>query len=175
MEELVIYEAPKACSFCSEVVPITNTFCANCGYPEYGTKTDISYFYSKRARQEKANTKALTKIKSAQIALFILAGIIYFSGMLSYNLLEDKLLLLTNSVLALLYVALAFWSGKNPIMGLLLGLLLYFTLLILSAVLDPASVYKGLILKTIVVVYLGKGLHSATRIKQQFHPLIQKK
>jgi hypothetical protein len=62
---------------------------------------------------------------------------------------------------ALIYLALAFWSDKKPFIALLSGLLLYLTLIIISAVFDPISLVKGFIWKIIIISYLGKGLYSA--------------
>jgi hypothetical protein len=80
---------------------------------------------------------------------------------------DDVSILITNVVLSIIYLVLAFWSSQKPLMALLLGLLLYLTTIIISAVVDPTTIIKGFLWKILIIAYLGKGIYSASAIRKQ--------
>ncbi|WP_028889088.1 hypothetical protein [Tenacibaculum ovolyticum] len=149
------------CNFCKESIEESIAYCSNCGHPKNGTSKEIAQFFAKRAMQKSKNIDSDKKIKSAKNTLFVLCGIMVVFGLFSYYTTNDILELSIVLFVALIYLLLAFWSDKKPFIALLSGLLLYLTLIIISAVFDPISLVKGFIWKIIIISYLGKGLYSA--------------
>ena len=57
--------------------------------------------------------------------------------------------------------ALAFWSKKKPYAALQTAVIFYLSYQGLSMLLNPVSIFQGIILKVIIVVYLFLGLSNA--------------
>ena len=165
MEETI--ETPSLqCSFCQITIETENVFCTNCGFPENGTDKDKAVFHAKNVMKKNKNMDADKKIKTARNTLYVMAGISLVFGLILYYSSEEISILLTNGILAIIYIVLGSWSTKNPLMALLLGLLLYLTTIIISAVIEPTTLIKGILWKIIIVAYLGKGIYSASSIKK---------
>ena len=62
---------------------------------------------------------------------------------------------------ALVFAGLAFWTKKKPYAALLTALIIYGSLLLGDAILDPSTIYKGIILKIAIIVSLISGLRNA--------------
>lgn len=156
------------CSFCDKgITPSDATFCNHCGHPENGTDQQRAKFFAKRAVEKNKNIDADKKIKSARNTLFILSGIITVFGFFVYLRTEDIIGFATNLVISFIYLALAFWSKEKPLIALLVGLLLYITIIVISAIVEPATLVQGILWKIIIISFLGKGLYSASSIKKE--------
>ena len=165
MEDIITQEAN--CSFCEkEINPSNATFCNHCGHPENGSDEQRAKFFAKRAVDKTKNIDADKKIKSARNTLFILSGIVALFGFLTYNNSNEIIDLAVNLILSFIYLILGFWSEKKPLIALLSGLLLYITVIVISAIILPTSLISGLLWKIIILSYLGKGLYSASSIKK---------
>jgi len=165
MEEMLQPQA-TACSKCDSIIETENVFCSNCGYPENGTEKDIAVFHANNAMERNKNMDAGKKIKSARNTLYVMAGISFLSGIFLFFQDYDSAILVTNVILSLIYLVLGYWSMKKPVMALLLGLLLYLTTIIISAVFEPTSIVRGIIWKVVIIAFLGKGLYSALSVKK---------
>lgn len=155
------------CTFCKkEMKPADAIFCNHCGHPENGTDKQRAQFFGKRAMQKNKNIDAVDKIQSARNTLFILSGVIALFGFVGYSSHGDVIALGVDLILAIIYLTLAFWSEKNPMMALLLALLLYITTVSIIAIIEPATLIQGIIWKILIISYLGKGMYSASQVKQ---------
>jgi hypothetical protein len=114
------------CSFCKEKMDLESVFCEKCGFPEKGTEKEIAIFYGKRAMQNNKNIDAEEKIKSARNTLYVMAGIVLVSGAFIYYHSKDLFSLATSFALCFIYLLLASWTSKKPLMAILLGLLLLY-------------------------------------------------
>jgi hypothetical protein len=165
MEETLQPQA-TTCSKCDSIIEIENIFCSNCGYPEHGTEKDIAVFHANKAMERNKNMDAGKKIKSARNTLYVMAGVTFVFGVFLFFQDYDSAVLITNVILSLIYLVLGYWSMKKPVMALLLGLLLYLTTIIISAVFEPTTLVRGILWKVIIIAFLGKGLYSALSIKK---------
>jgi hypothetical protein len=102
-------------------------------------------------------------IRNARNILFVVAGI-QLLGLLTVKNEDDLARSITIGIIvfvALLFAGLAFWTKKRPFAALLTALILYGSLLILDAVFEPSTIYKGLVLKIGIIVSLISGLRNA--------------
>ncbi len=169
MEEIT-ESTSQDCSFCKEKMAMESVFCQDCGFPENGTEKEVAVFYGNRAMQKNKNVGAEGKIKSARNTLYVIAGIILAAGLFRYFINKDIFALSTNFALSFIYLLLASWTSKKPLMAILLGLLLYITTIIISAILEPATLVSGILWKVIIISYLAKGVYSASSIKEVQQP-----
>lgn len=69
------------------------------------------------------------------------------------------------------FVLLGLWTKKKPYYAIVSALVLYIAFIALNAILDVTSLYKGIIVKVIIMVLLIKGLKdakAAQQMKEQF-------
>jgi len=64
------------------------------------------------------------------------------------------------------FIFLGFWTKKKPYYAIVGALCLYATFIILNAVLDISTLYKGLLFKIIIVVLLVKGINDAKEAQE---------
>jgi hypothetical protein len=67
---------------------------------------------------------------------------------------------------ALIFIALAFWTSRKPFDAIITGLIVYSALIILNAVLDPATIINGIILKVVIYVLLISALSNAREVQR---------
>ena len=163
--EEVKLEETLLCNHCETSVNDDDAFCQDCGYPLKGNEQDVAKFYAKRAMNKNKNIDAAEKIKSAKNTLFVIAGVVLLFAIVRYLSIGDIADLIINFIVCCMYILLGFWTEQKPLIALLLGLLLYVTLVVISAVLEPMTLVKGILWKIVIISYLGKGIYSASSIK----------
>lgn len=116
-------------------------------------------------------------IRQARNVLFIAAGIIAFNAIILF---KDYPLDLETMWLDYLiwvayiggFIALAFWTKKKPYYAILGGLILIGLFIVINAIIEPKTIFGGLIFKIAVIVFLIKGLgdaKEAQQMKEQFN------
>lgn len=164
MEEIIIPE--KICSHCSAPIEVNQKFCTGCGYPEEGTEKEKAVYHADMVLAHSKSKDAPKLIRQARNTLFFIAGITLLFGIYAFFVLEDSATLIAAALMAVIYLVLGYWSQQKPLVALVLALLLYATNIVLSAILDPATIYKGIILKIIIIVFLAKGINSALHLRK---------
>jgi hypothetical protein len=107
--------------------------------------------YDKNIRQARNTLFTLSALQ------FILGIFILFTspgkiGWISFTL---------TTFMAVIFLALGFWTKAKPYSAIICALLIYILLWVGDSILDPAYIYKGILVKIIVIVYLAKGLKDA--------------
>lgn len=65
---------------------------------------------------------------------------------------EPRLVFITNYVLAAIMLGLFFWCRKSPLPATTTALCIYLAVILLNAVIDPNTLYQGLLIK---IVFIG--------------------
>ncbi|MGB6268617.1 MAG: hypothetical protein WBF67_06345 [Olleya sp.] len=154
------------CNHCDTLINEDVAFCTACGYPVQGDEQDVAKFYAKRVMNKRKNSDAKQKIKSARNTLYVIAGFVILFGLFVYYQNDDMPVLIVNVIIGCIYIFLGSWSEEKPLVALLLGLLLYITTIVISAIADPLSLVSGIIWKVLIIAYLGKGIYSASSINK---------
>ena len=68
------------------------------------------------------------------------------------------LLLVVNISLSVIYFGLWFWAKKNAYAASLVALLLFLTVIVISAVYEPSTLYQGIIIKILFIAALAKAV-----------------
>jgi len=164
MEEAIIPE--KICSHCSASLELNQKFCTGCGYPEEGTEKEKAVFHADRVMAHTKSKDAPKLIRQARNTLFFIAGLTFLYGIFIFFSQDDSFTLIAAALMAVIYLILGFWSQQKPLVALVLALLLYATNIVLNAILDPVTIYKGIIMKVIIIVFLAKGINSALHLRK---------
>lgn len=159
-----IVNLPK-CRACGNAVNGHDQFCTSCGFPLRGTDEEQNVFISARHFRKSQVQTLHKKIKNAQTTLFVLAGLFAVIGVAYYFISGQNDLgfavMITNLILAAVFLALGGWAKNKPVVALISGLVLFILVQLISIIEDPTNIVRGIIIKALVIVYLVKGLQSA--------------
>lgn len=64
------------------------------------------------------------------------------------------------------FVVLGFWANKKPYYAIVTALVLYLIFIGLNAALDISTLFKGIIFKIIIIVFLVKGINDAKEAQE---------
>jgi len=106
----------------------------------------------------------LKKVKNARIVLVVLGGLNVLVG--AFYLFGQELELegYSSLVVGAIFIGLFFLGTKFPLAALISGLSIFVLLHVLSAIVEPESIVKGIVLKIIFVVLLVRGIISVSKI-----------
>jgi hypothetical protein len=94
----------------------------------------------------------------------------YTAGELRREVLrEPNQLLIGNLILAGLMGVLWIWARRSPLPAIACALALFVVVQVVSGVLDPSTIYKGIIIKVFALAALGKGLKAALAARAAMH------
>jgi hypothetical protein len=75
-----------------------------------------------------------------------------------------------NIALAAMMVALHVWSRRSPLPALVTGLAIFVTVHAVNAVLDPKTLFMGLIIKVVAIVAFAQGIRAALELRRHVEP-----
>jgi peptidoglycan/LPS O-acetylase OafA/YrhL len=110
-------------------------------------------------------------IKQARIAIFAAAGILLLNLIILYSSYGGEYeyfwidALLWGAFIAG-FIFLGFWTKKKPYTAIIAALVLYGVFILLNAIIEPATIVKGIIFKIFIIVALVKGLGDAKEAQQ---------
>ena len=106
-------------------------------------------------------------MKNARIWLYVIAGMQLLIGIYEYATEIDPMVkwlaLGIDAGIGAIFFILALWSRKKPILAFTIALALYLVMNIGFMIMDPSNIYKGIIIKAIIVVALVKANKNARK------------
>lgn len=103
-------------------------------------------------------------IRNSRILFFVLSGLVLINlAVINYSGddLEIWVSVAITLCLSVVYLMLGFYTLQKPYTAITIGLALYIILIVLSAIIEPMSIFRGIILKVIVIILLIRGLGNA--------------
>ncbi len=161
-------ESETICQCCKQKVTYTDSFCQNCGFPLKGTQEEQGKFIGQYITRKGEKEEWKNQVKNAKITLLVLAGLTILFGLIALNTNtegEGVVDFLIYAIIAGIYGFLAWWSDKNPFGAVLTGLIVYVALNILTAIVDPLTIFSGVIWKVLIISYLIKGVAGAAKVR----------
>src|SRR5690606_16779456 len=159
------------CENCSYENPSDRKFCSQCSFPIAGTAEEKSSFWLSVSRRKRLLSDAHDKIKSAKTVIYVLAGLFFVFGLIAGFGMDDFLTMIINIVMSLVYLILAAWSSRNPFGAILTAFIIYITVQLINFIVEPTTLFQGIIIKAIVVVALIKGIRSAQEARRYMSEL----
>ncbi|SDD20701.1 hypothetical protein [Pedobacter soli] len=163
------------CNSCYKPFTLTDTFCNNCGFPLQGTKEEKDSHIANRTIKEVDLIELQRSVDSACNSLYWIAGFIGLSTIFIFftAAAEDQFaLLIMNVILVGAFLGFGVLSRSKPTTAMISGLSLYVIIQILNLIADPATIFKGIIFKVGIIIYLIKGIKSvmeADKIKKELN------
>ncbi len=117
------------------------------------------------------NTKPYEKgLRNARIYLYIIAVIQFGVGIYQYTTVSDQETALIiggiPAAIGILFLGFAIWSYKKPAAAFMTALITFVVSHIATMILDDTAIYKGIILKILVIVALVKGFKDARQVEK---------
>ena len=113
---------------------------------------------AKLVKQKKDALKgeANETINTGRVALFFIAGIYILVGFLESFYIEHHNIIFgfIDWGVAGCFIGLAIWSLSKPYFAILSGLMLYVLIILILALIEPMTIFKGIIWKIFIILYL---------------------
>ncbi|HEY0042868.1 MAG TPA: hypothetical protein VGB71_19475 [Flavisolibacter sp.] len=116
------------------------------------------------------DTKPYEKsLRNARIYLYIVAALQVGVGIYQYANSDPEYALLIGGIpigLGILFLVFAFWSYKKPVAAFMTALITFVVVHVLTMIDDPSAIFRGIILKVLVVVALIKAYKDAVEYEK---------
>jgi cell division protein FtsW (lipid II flippase) len=152
---------PQTCENCQANHENQQKFCSQCSFPIGGNEDEKRSFRLTVSSRKRLFSDAQDKIKSAKTIIYVLAALFVVFGLIAGFAQDDFSTMVVNIVLSLVFLILAAWSKKNPFGAILTAFIIYITLHVTNAFIDPATIPQGIILKIFFIAAFVKGIRSA--------------
>lgn len=160
------------CPKCNETAAPNQAFCENCGAP---LKGGVVRKRAPRKRVSHAEREYARHIKHAQITIFVVAALSFLAALMIFLLMQSRfsgswptdvlVMFIGQLVVGIIYIGLGFWSASNPFAASLTTLILFITLILIGAVINPASILMGgmvgIGIKIVIILCLLSGIKSS--------------
>jgi hypothetical protein len=154
-----------SCENCNTPNSINQKFCSSCSFPIAGTDEEKTKFRLTVSSRKRLLEDAKDKMKSAKTIIYIIAGLVFVTGLYQGLANDDFVTMIVNLIICLIYLILAAWSTKNPFGAILTAFIIYLTLNVVNAFFDPVTLVQGIILKIFFIAAFVKGIRSANEAK----------
>ncbi len=145
-------ELGTICGLTNEL-PTFTTFCDD--FIEKKSTLDVA-FEMEAADKKKSLNKGRNSLFFIG-GLYVLVGVYEAFFMSGYQLIFG----VVDWVIALIFIGLGVWSFYKSFVALVTGLALYILLIILFAIFDPTTIFKGIIFKGIIISFLFYAIKTA--------------
>lgn len=167
MEEEIEKVDVPLCKCCKEPYTLGDEFCNNCGFPFNGSEKEQGQHIGKFLVGINNETEGQRSVKRTRNALFIIAGLLMVGGLMtSEQGNEGAIIIVGNTVLAVIFLFIAMWSDKSPFNAYLTGLIIFLAAQVIGLVISPVSIFSGLIFKIIIMAFLISGIGGAASSKK---------
>ena len=145
----------RRCGACGETLTKGDRFCDACGAVVMSDDEDSRY----RREIEPALAKGRKWIA--------IVGVMYvFGGLVFYATTEEPLVLWINLALAAIHGGLWHWGKSNLLPAAISALVLFISVHLLNAVLDPTTIAQGILIKGIFIVVLARAVSAGLEARR---------
>lgn len=149
------------CAQCSHSNAMNSKFCEGCG----ASLADVA---AKEREGDAIEAEGLLlQVKQAQTAMLLVAGVQLLSAvfLLMTNQIDTTIMVVMLGIGAG-YVGLWAWCKSNPLAASIVGLVVFLSLHATEAIVDPSTIYKGLIVKIIVITILARAIGAGIKHRE---------
>ena len=158
-------DSSVTCENCRAENASDKKFCSQCRYPIAGTDEEKKEFRKTIATNKILLESTEESIHKARNIIFILAFFSFVVGLIAFFAQEDAATAVVYGFICILYLGLAAWCSKNPFGAILTAFMVYITLQLVSAFVDPASLFSGILWKIIFIGAFIRGIRSASEAR----------
>lgn len=142
-------------------------YCPSCGFPQNGPEEEQKRFITHK-RIQIGNLESLSEnMKKSRNALFgaaALFGVSYLLGAVQTK--GEPIVLIEGGIVVATFIGLAIFANRNSYAAALSGLIVFCTLIVAYAFVDPITIVSGIIWKIVILSALIYGLKAARDYKR---------
>lgn len=155
------------CAGCQSAVPETAAFCPNCGRstepekpnPKRESLAEQGFILPDPGPQEDLIEQMATEERRRGVmTILFIAGIQLFFSIIVFAFAQFSVGFFVSLSVGFVFLAIFFWSKRNPKAAILTALTLYVTLILIDLVLAPVTIFFGIIVKIVIIVLLLNAL-----------------
>ena len=152
------------CRTCKTNYEILPQICLKCGFPFAGTEKEKITFSVQQTMKKGHIAESKKHIKTARIILWVIGGL-YFVSTLFHSSLERGAMI-DAVITGLIFIGFGFYTYKDPFISILIPLILLLTIYTTQAIIDPSTIFQGLLWKIIYLSLLTYALVSVIKTKK---------
>ncbi len=149
----------QTCSSCKADVPANERYCGACGYDTYKDDRIATELAPKLAR-------ARGWILAVGIIYVVSTGLMLAMADGMYSSEEVTFQLVAAGVLCLVHIGLWWWAKTAPFAAAVVALVLFVTLQLVQAVIDPSTLARGVIIKVFFLVALVQAVMAGVEVQR---------
>ncbi len=153
------------CSKCNSNLKEEDIFCPNCGYPENADQKEKDKYAYRIKLKSDVVQDAKKKLKNVKILLYVIAGINFLIGI--YYLSNEMTFAdgIGSLISGFIFLGCVFWVNKQPLTGILAAFIFWIILQLSVIFIDPSLLFRGIIIKIVIIGVFIKGINSAKDFK----------
>jgi hypothetical protein len=152
----------SVCYYCkTKGLAESDHFCPNCGFPQRGTEPEQKKFIGIQMVNKIRLEEMEDAVIKARNTLFAIGALTVIPYLITAIQSEQMAVIVIGILLAMCYLGLALWSGKQPFPAILTGMILYVSMWVLYCILDPSNIYRGIIYRIMAISALYYGFNAA--------------
>jgi len=183
LKRQIVIKDPSVCYYCSSKgLKDDDLYCPNCGFPQKGSQAEMKKFLSEMNYKQRLMHDHKRAVNKARYMLYafaifqLLASIIFLYLYFRFNI--GLLPFLIGIITSGIYFGLGIWSKKEPFAAILTGFFIFVLIIAINFIIDPKSLFKGIILKAIFIsgfAYGYIGAKEAEKLEKEFKEIKQSK
>jgi hypothetical protein len=163
-----ITDATK-CFYC-QTGPLNSEvkYCPSCGFPQNGPEEEQKRFVTHKRILLGNLDQVGTSMKKARNGLFgaaALYGLSYILGAVQSRG-DSAIILIEGAIVVATFLGLAIYASRNAYAAALAGLIVFVTLMVAYAIVNPITIISGILWKVIILSSLIYGLKAARDYKR---------
>lgn len=166
MEENILLDRSTNCSKCKQKMEDNEDYCSNCGFPENADQKEKDKFTYRIKLKMNVLNDAKKKLRNVKIILGIMAGLNFIMALIILANAGLNASSIGSLIGAFVFTACIFWVDKQPLTGIMAAFIFYLILQVISFIINPASIFSGIIVKIIFIAIFVKGIKSAKDYKE---------
>jgi len=149
------------CPTCKTDYEVYPDNCIKCGYPFSGSDKEKATFVGQQILKKGSISDTKDRIKRARTILWIIGAINVLSAFVLYNNSPLQIVyMITGSIIGLIFIGFGFLTYKKPFISILIPFILLLLFYTINAIINPFTLFQGLIWKVVFISGLTYGLVS---------------
>jgi predicted membrane protein len=152
------------CFYCKkDGLTENDQYCPDCGFPQRGSLQEQKSFLCDSDNREIEMGQQKLTLGFARYILFFIAVVNLVFGIIGVSYTTNEINYVPELITAVIFMFLGVWAVKKPFPAILTGLTIYVVMVIFKGILLPQTIFSGIIMKIIIIVFFCYGVADAKR------------
>ena len=127
----------------------------------------------RKLRKREALDNARKKLRNVRIAIFVIASLTIFYGFYEAFFMAGANVIfgVIDWFMGAVFIGLGIWSYSKPFLSFVIAFSIYVLIQVLFFIVEPVSIFKGIILKGVIIYTFIVGIQQAKKEKESLKPV----